>query len=70
MSGSAGTERFLNTLRVAGRMWGSHGDKITNAAQGRNFDDERSGFRSPGRPGAAATGAGWVGGWSVGRIND
>lgn len=41
MSGQS-TQNFLNTLRVAGRMWGSHGDKITNAAQGRNYDDERA----------------------------
>lgn len=63
MSGSAaaGTERFLNTLRVVGRMWGSHGDKISNAAQGRNFDDERAGFKSPGRAASPPpTGAGYV----------
>lgn len=40
MSGGTGTRDFLNALRIAGRLWGSHGDKITNATQGRNFDDE------------------------------
>lgn len=62
MSGSAaaGTERFLNSLRVVGRMWGSHGDKITNAAQGRNYDDERAAFKAPGRAASPATGAGCV----------
>ena len=43
MSGGTGTKDFLNALRIAGRLWGSHGDKITNAAQGRNFDDEVAG---------------------------
>lgn len=59
MSGtSAGTERFLNGLRVVGRLWGSHGDKITQKAQGRSYDDDvRAAFKSPGRSGAA-TGAG------------
>lgn len=58
MSGtSAGTERFLNGLRVVGRLWGSHGDKIQGSAQGRSYDDEvRAAFKSPGRN--AATGAG------------
>lgn len=54
-----GTRDFLNGLRVAGRMWGSHGDKITNAVQGRNYDDERVAATQSKRRGAAgATGAG------------
>lgn len=39
---STGTRDFLNGLRIAGRLWGSHGDKITYAAHGRNYDDERA----------------------------
>lgn len=57
MSGT-GTRDFLNTLRVAGRMWGSHGDKITNAAQGRNYDDERASGKLSTRRAPSATGAG------------
>lgn len=42
MSGTRSTRDFLNLLRVVGRMWGSHGDKITTASQGRNVDDEKA----------------------------
>jgi len=55
---STGTRDFLNGLRVAGRIWSSHGDKITNAAQGRNYDDERADQKLGKAAGAAATGAG------------
>lgn len=55
---STGTRDFLNGLRVAGRMWSSHGDKITNAAQGRNYDDERAAQKLSKATGAAVTGAG------------
>lgn len=55
---STGTRDFLNGLRVAGRIWSSHGDKITNAATGRNYDDERAAQKLGKATGAGATGAG------------
>lgn len=41
-SGARNTRDFLNLLRVVGRMWGSHGDKITATSQGRDVDSEKA----------------------------